>query len=116
MDVAPGFVDAVKRPVHGRAATGDVIAVVREMLAGREARRFAHNLVPLDDQLAAVLMANDPLATEQRDCPVGIVADRDEIDERVRLALRQTVAALVVNQSVQLGGETRNLDRRLRHA
>ena len=86
------------------------------MLTGRQARRLADDLIPLDDEAAAVGLLDHPFAAEQSDGAVGLVLDRDEIDKRVRCSLRQAVAAMMMDEPVKVGRETRNFAGGLRHA
>src|SRR5271165_1049438 len=101
----PGFVDAVEAPLDAGVFAGDVVAVVGELLAGGQARGLAHDLVALDHLAGAVAGFDHPLAPEQRDGLVRGVADRDVVDERVRLVLGKARAAVVVDQLVQASGE-----------
>ena len=110
------FIHAVEGAVRAGVAGGDVIAVVGKMLAGRQARPLADDLIPLDDKVAAVGLLDHPFAAEQGDDAVGLVLDRDEIDECVWCSLRQAVAAMMVDEPVKVGRETRNFAGGLRHA
>ena len=95
------FVDAVEATVRHRIEAGHMIAVIGEMLAGCQTRGFPHDFVALDDELGAVAVFDHPFAAQQRDRPVGTIADRDEIDERVRLVRRQTCPTVVVAELVE---------------
>ena len=57
----------MKAAVDPRIASGDVVTVVGKLLAGRESRRFAHDLVALDNELCAVIIMNDPFSAQERD-------------------------------------------------
>lgn len=57
----------VETPVCNSIATCDVVAVIRELLAGAKPWSFANDLVTLDHELTAIRMSNHPLATEQSD-------------------------------------------------
>ena len=54
----------VKTPVGSGIAGGDVIAIVREVSAGRETGSFADNFVALDNQLSPVGVFDHPFAAE----------------------------------------------------
>ena len=110
------FVHPVEGATRTGVAGGDMIAIVREMLAGRQARRLADNLVPLDDEATAIGLLDHPFSAEQGDRAVGFVLDRDKIDERMRLALGQAIAAMMMDEPVKVGRETRYFAGGLRHA
>ena len=107
MDFPAEIVDAMETAVSARVVAGHVIAVIGKLLARREARGFADDLVALDHEAAAVGMEDHPFAPEERDGVVRRVVDRDEIDERVGLVRRQARAAVVIAEFVEAGGEAR---------
>lgn len=99
------LIDAVETAGGAGIDAGDMIAIVREMLAGGEAWSFANDLVALDDQVRAVGVVDHPFAAKQRDGAIRRVFDGDKIDERVWLVLRQAHAAVVINELIETGGE-----------
>jgi len=110
------FINAMEAAMGAGVAGGNVVAVVGKMLARRQPGRLADNLFTLDDELGAVGILNHPFAAEQGDDSVGLVLDRDEIDERVRLSFRQAVAAMMVDEPVKVSREARNFAGRVSHA
>ena len=105
MHLAPGGVDPVKTPPCHSVHPGHVIAIVGKFLARREARRLANDPLALDHELAPIRMLHHPLAAQQGYGLLGLVPDRDEVDERVRLVRRQARPAMVVAEAIQMGGE-----------
>ena len=110
------FIHAMEGALHAGVAGGDVIAVVRKMLAGRQARRFADDFFTFDDQPAAVFVENHPFSAQEGDRAVRLVPDRDEVNERMRLPFRQTGSAVMVDQPVQMSREAWYFERVVRHA
>jgi hypothetical protein len=102
------LVDAVEAAVRAAILIGNVITVVGELFSGREAGGFADNLVALDDEPRSIRVKHDPLAAQQGDRVFRLVADRDEVHERVRLVRRQAGAAMVVAQFIETGDEAGN--------
>lgn len=98
------FIDPVKtakRPcVHPR----DVVAVIGKLLARAETRRFTDDFVALNYELTSVPVLQHPFASQQRDHAIRPIADGDEIDERMRFVLRQTFAAVMVHELVEMSG------------
>lgn len=100
------LVDAVETAQGRGVGPGDMVTVVGKLLARLEPRRFSDDPVALDDQLRTVGVLHNPFTAEQRDGAVGTVADRDEVDEGVRLVRGQARPAVVVTQLVEAGGES----------
>ena len=101
MNPLPVFVDAMETAVGRRVATGDVVTVVRKLLARPDPRCLAHDLVAFNDQTSAVRVNHHPFTSEQRHCPIGRVMNSDEVNERVGLVGWQTRAAVMITQLVQ---------------
>jgi hypothetical protein len=99
------FIHTVERPMRRRIASGHMVTVVRKFLTWREARRFSDNLVALDHQAAAVRVLDHPFPAQQRDGMVGSVANRNEVNERVRLVDGQGGSAVMVVELVEAGDE-----------
>ena len=94
-------VDAVKAPVRRRIESGNMIAIVRELLSRGEMRRLADNLVAFDHEPRAVAVHHHPFAPEEGDRSIRGVVNGDEINKRVRLVGRQASAAVMVAQLVE---------------
>lgn len=89
-------------------ATGDVVAVVGELLSGCETRRLAHDLVTFDHQLTSICMCDHPLSAEKSHGAIGAIFDRNEIDKRVRFIRRQRRTAMVVGEFIEASREAWN--------
>ncbi len=98
-------VDAVKAAARQRVHPGDVVAVVRKFFAGCEARGLADDAIPLNHQLAPIGMLHHPFSSQQGHGMLGLIADRDEVDERMRFVRRQAGAAVMMTKTVQMGRE-----------
>ena len=105
VDFPAGFINAMETAAHDGIVAGHMVAVVGELFAGGEPRRFTDDLVAFDYQMRAIAMRDDPLASEQGDDPVGTVVDGDEIDEGMRLVRRQAAAAMMIAEFVEPGGQ-----------
>lgn len=116
MNLAAELVNAVKAAVRDGIAARHMVAVVGKFFADREARRLTHNLVAFDHELRTVRMLYDPFTAEQRDGVVRPVANRDEINESVRLVDGQTHPGVMVREFVQAGSQARKRMRRTGHA
>jgi len=103
--LVPEFVDPMVTAVGSRIDGCHVVAIVGKLLAGGEAGGFADDFVGFDHELFAVAMLDDPFAAEQRDNTIGGVANRDEIDEGMRFVRRQSHAAMVVHEFVEMSGQ-----------
>src|SRR6188768_3187415 len=97
-DPLPVGGESMKGAVRPRIAGADMVAVVRKFFSGRQGGGFAHDFVALDHQLRAIRVLDDPLAAEECHGLVGLVADRQEIDESVRLVRRQLETATFIDQ------------------
>ena len=106
MDEAAQIVHPMKTSMGARVAAGDVVAVVGELLAGREARSLAHDLVALDDEFLAVAVLHDPFATEECYRVLGAIVECYEIDKRMRLVGGQSLSPMVVDEFVEAGGKS----------
>ena len=103
MDLFTVFIDSMKTAVSDRVAASDMVAVIRELFAGREPRRFADDLVAFDHELAAIGVRDHPLASEQGHGSIGSVFDRDEIDERMWFVGGERRPAVVIGELVEAG-------------
>ncbi len=65
-------------------AAGEVVAVVRELLARGQGGGLADDAVAFEDLDLAVRRADDPFPAQQLDRLLGEVADGEEVDEGVR--------------------------------
>lgn len=101
MDTVPMFVHPVKAAVSAGIAARHMVTVIRELLAGDEARCLTDDFVPLNHQARPVAVQHNPFSAQQCHRPIGRVVNGDEIDERVRFVRRQTRPAVVVAQLVQ---------------
>ena len=108
MDFVPQLVHAVEAAVRIGINPRDVIAVVGKLFAGSEAGRLADNLVALNHQLRAIGVQHHPFPAEERNRPVGAIANRDKVYERMGLVHRQADAAMMVAQLVEAGGQPGN--------
>ena len=111
MNPLPLFVDAMETAVSRRVAAGDVVTVVRKLLAGSDPRCFSNDLVAFNDQTRAIRVNHYPFTSEQRHRPIGRVMNCNEINERVGLVGRQTRAAVMITQLVQGSREARQFAR-----
>ena len=100
MDVVSQLIDAMKTPTCTRIDARHMVAVIRKLFTWSEPRRFAHDFIAFDHELAAVRVINDPFAPEQRDGAIGAIVNRNEIDERVWFVGRQAHAPVVIDQFV----------------
>ena len=116
VDLSAELVDPMKAALSARPVAGDMIAVVRKMLTRSEAWSLADDLVTFDYQTAAVRLQYHPFAPEQRDGTVRFVFDRDEVDECMWGSVWQALAAMMVDQPVEVCREARDFNRSLRHA
>ena len=89
MNLLPVLINPMEASVGHGVATGDVIAVIGKLFAGRKTGSFANNLITLDYKLAAIRVRDHPLASQQRDGAFRTVFDGDEINERVWLVRRE---------------------------
>lgn len=91
---------------HGDAIfAGHMVAVVGKFFTGRDTRGLSDDLVALDDEVAAILVLDDPFAAEEGDGVLGCIANSDKINECVGFVRRQAAAAVVVAQFVEAGGK-----------
>ncbi len=105
VDFLSKLVDAVKTPVRDRIDACDMVTVIGKLLPGCESRSLAHNLVTLDHQPRAVAVNDDPLPAKERDVSIGAIRDCDVVDERVRFVRREGGATMVMDETVETGGE-----------
>lgn len=103
MDLFTVLIDSMKTAVRDRVAAGHMIAVIRELFAGREPRGFPDDLVAFDHELAAIRVRDDPLASEQGHGSIGSVLDGDEINEGVRFVGRERRPAVMIGELVEAG-------------
>ena len=103
MNLLPLLVDSVKTPVRHRITTSDMVAVVGELFARSQTRRFAHNLVAFDHELTAVGVHDDPFPTEKSDRAIRTIFDRDEVNEGVWFIRRQRRPAVVIGEFIKTG-------------
>lgn len=101
MHLIAEFVDAVKTAVSRRIGARHMIAVVGELFARRQLRRFAHDPIAFDHQARAVGVLDDPFPTQQGDGAIGAVPDGDEINKGMRLVRRETGAAMMIAEFVE---------------
>ena len=99
------LVHAVKTAMRRSVSAGDMVAVIRKLLARRQPRCFADNFVTFNHQPCAVGVQDDPLSPEQRHATVGGIMNGDEINERVRLVGRQAGTAVMITQLVERSRE-----------
>ena len=104
MNFAAQFIHAMKTALRPGGTAGHMITVVRESLAGREARRFADDAVAFNHELLAVRVKDDPFAAQEGDRAIGAVGDRDKIDECMGFVRRQTRSSMVITELVEGGG------------
>lgn len=97
----------MKAAMHMGVLPGKMIAVVAEGLAGNQPGGLADDLVAFDHRAAPVLVLKDPFAAEQSDCVRGSILDRDVVDEGVTPLRRGTASSVVIDEFVQVGGESR---------
>lgn len=100
----------MKTPVSAGVTGRDVIAVVGKMSSRGQAGTFAYNFISLDHQLRAVGMFDHPFSPEQGDGSVGIIANCQIIDERMRSIRRELLAAMPVNELVQFNPQAGQFD------
>ena len=67
MDFQPVLIDAMKAPLGDGIASRHMVTVVGELLTRRDPWRLTDDFVAFDDQARAIVMDDDPLASEQRD-------------------------------------------------
>ena len=75
MHLAPVLIHAVEGSACFRREMGNVVTVVGKGSAGLQYRAFANNFIPFDHGGGAVLIDQDPLATEQGNGGFGEVVD-----------------------------------------
>lgn len=105
MHTFPQFVYPVEATMGHRVDTGDMVAVVGKFLARLQLGRLAHDLVALHHEPGAVCMDHHPFPPEERHGPIRPIADSHEVDEGVRLVLRQARSAMVIAEFIEFGGE-----------
>jgi len=96
----PKFIHPMKAASGNGIVTGNMHAVVGKLLTGGEPRRFTDNFIPLNHQLVPVFIFDHPLATKQGYRAIRAIADRDEIDEGMRLVHGQTATTMVIAEFV----------------
>ncbi len=110
MHLSPEIVHPVETAVGDRIDCGDMVAVVRKTFTRGERGGFADDTVAFEHHACSITVLHHPLSPEQGDGSIRMVLDGDEVDERVRLVLRQVHAAVLVAQAVEAGREAGNFD------
>lgn len=101
MDFVTKLIDSMKATVSRRIQSRYVIAIVGELFSRREVRRFADNLVALDDDVTSVAVKYDPFPAKQGDGAIRPIFDRDKVNESMRLVGWQAGASVVIAQFVE---------------
>ncbi len=91
-------------------AGSHMITVVRKMGTRGQSGGFANDFVAFHNQLRAVGVFDDPLSAQQRDRSVGIVANRQVVDEGVRSVGRQLFATVPVDEFIQFNTQARQFE------
>lgn len=106
MDFPTSLVHAVEAAPHRRVVTGHMAAIVGKLFPRGEPRRLADDLVAFHYKLAAISVRDDPLAAEQRHRAVRAVVEGDKVNKGMGLVRRQTAAAVVVAELVEMSRQT----------
>ncbi len=105
VDLVAVLVGAVEAAVGSRVHADDMVAVIREGLAGRQPRTLADDFIAFGHEPGPVRIEHDPFAAEESDHPIGAVQNRDVVDERVWLVRWEARATMMVAELFQRGGE-----------
>jgi len=82
-DVLSVFVLAQIETLGGAVGIDEVIVVIMELVAWREAGELAHDTVAFNHEFVTLGIGDDPFATEDGDDAVAFVSDSDIIAEAI---------------------------------
>ena len=105
MHLAPELIHTVEGSACFRREMGNVVTVVGKGSAGLQYRAFANNFIPFDHGGGAVLIDQDPLATEQGNGGFGEVVDGHKINKGMKVGTLHRRLFLVMDEFVELGLE-----------
>lgn len=71
-----------------------------------ESRGFANDFIAFHDQLGSIRVFDHPFSAQQRHRAVGIIANREVVDERMGPVRGQLLATVPVDEFVEFNTQT----------